>query len=248
MRNYEIFEKLELDYAPVAVKFAMTKPKDLPQLEGKFAFCEMLKTAQNSESGFWTDKSNHACGVGPYVLGQVDEVDPGMIGGMIGPRINVYEDTRGNRNVYTNMHTFPKGTAPYTWFAPLKNCTFKPDLVILVASVDKAEIVLRANGYYTGDGWNAYGTTVAGCGALFARPFFTGELNMMVTGLHHGMKARKTFPQGLLILSIPYQVLPRITDALNEMMWDLPQYSWGAENHVKYMRQIGQQIAEDLKA
>jgi len=43
-------------------------------------------------------------------------------------------------------------------------------------------------------------------------------------------------------------VLPRITDALEEMMWDLPQYHWGAENHVKYMRQIGMQIAEDMKA
>jgi len=39
MRSYEIFDKLELDYAPVAVKFSMTKPADLPQLEGKVALC-----------------------------------------------------------------------------------------------------------------------------------------------------------------------------------------------------------------
>ena len=71
---------------------------------------------------------------------------------------------------------------------------------------------------------------------------------MMVTGLHHGMKARGTFPAGLLILSIPYQVLPAVTDALEEMQWDLPQYHWGKENHMKYMRQIGMQIAEDIKA
>ena len=69
MRSYEIFDKLELDYAPVAVKFSMTKPADLPQLEGKVALCEMLKAAQNSETGFYADKTNHACGVGPYVLG-----------------------------------------------------------------------------------------------------------------------------------------------------------------------------------
>ncbi len=109
MRNYDIFEKLELDYAPVAVKFAMTKPADLPQLEGKVAFCEMLKAAQNSATGFYADKSNHACGVGPYVLGQVDEVDPGMIGGMIGPRINVYEDTRAKPEGVYQYAYLPQG-------------------------------------------------------------------------------------------------------------------------------------------
>ena len=246
MRNYEIFEKLELDYSPVAVKFSMTKPTDMPLLDKKLALCEMLREAQMG-GAFYADTTCHACGVGPYVLGQKEVDDPGMISGMIGPRIGVYEDTRANRNVYVNMTTFAKGTAPYTWFSPLKDCTFKPDLVILVANTDKAEIVLRAYGYYTGRGWNAYGTSVAGCALMFARPFFSGELNMMVTGLHHGMKARGTFPAGLLILSIPYQVLPGLTDALEEMQWDLPQYHWGKENHMKHMREIGMQIAEDIR-
>lgn len=247
MRSYEVFEKLELDYTPVAVKFSMTKPADMPLLDKKLALCEMLREAQMGGS-FYADVTCHACGVGPYVLGQKEVDDPAMIAGMIGPRIGVYEDTRANRNVYTNMTTFAKGTATYTWFSPLKDCTFKPDLVILVADTNKAEIVLRAYGYYTGRGWNAYGTSVAGCACMFARPFFSGELNMMVTGLHHGMKARGTFPAGLLILSIPYQVLPGVTDALEEMQWDLPQYHWGKENHMKYMRQIGMQIQEDINA
>ena len=35
MRSYEIFEKLNLDYTPVAVKFAMTRPENLPLLDKK---------------------------------------------------------------------------------------------------------------------------------------------------------------------------------------------------------------------
>ena len=123
MRNYEVFEKLELPYTPVAVKFSMTKPADLPLLDKKLALCEMLREAQMG-AGFYADTTSHACGVGPYVLGQKED-DPGMIAGMIGPRIGVYEDTRANRNVYVNMPTFAKGTANYTWFSPLKDCTFK---------------------------------------------------------------------------------------------------------------------------
>ena len=64
MRSYEVFEKLNLDYTPVAVKFSMTKPENLPLLDEKLAVCEMLRKAQMS-GGFYADNSCHACGVGP---------------------------------------------------------------------------------------------------------------------------------------------------------------------------------------
>lgn len=130
MRNYDIYEKLDLDYTPVAVKFSMLKPKDLPLLTEKKAMCEMLRHCQMN-GGFYADTTSHACGVGPHVLGQKTIDDPGMVAGMIGPRIGVYDDTRANQRVYLDMITFPKETAPYTWFSPLKDAAFKPDLVIL---------------------------------------------------------------------------------------------------------------------
>jgi len=48
MRNYDIYEKLKLDYTPVAVKFSMTKPENLPLLTEKMAMCEMLDRCQKS--------------------------------------------------------------------------------------------------------------------------------------------------------------------------------------------------------
>ena len=145
------------------------------------------------------------------------------------------------------MKTLAKGTGPYTWFDTLEHSTFDPDLMILLTRPEQAEIVLRAHGYRTGKGWTARGTSVAGCACLYTRPFLTGELNLMVTGLHHGMKARGTFPAGLLILSIPYQVIPEVMHNLVEMEWDLPQYHWGKEVHMQKMREIGQQIAKELQ-
>ena len=244
MGKYEIFDRLGLDFKPVGVKFSMFRPKDLPLLDKKVAVCEMLHVAQ-TEGGFYAAKECHGCAVGPYVLGESED-DPGMVGGLIGPRINVYEDPRANANIYYNMKTLAKGTCPYIMFDTTDHMTFDPDLVILMCHPSQAEIVLRANGYRTGRGWHAVGTTVAGCACLYTWPYLTGELNMMVTGLHHGMKARKIFPEGLLMLSLPYQVLPEIIDSLEKMEWDLPQYSWGKEYHTKYMAGIGKQIAEDL--
>lgn len=246
MLDFSIFKDFGFEYEPVGVKFVLTKPDDLPLLTEKMAMCEMLKAAQNSETGFYASNESHGCGVGPYILGQTDD-DPGMLSGQIGPRIGAYQDARANRQVYLNMPKLAKGTGPYTLFQRLDGISFDPDLVIITAKPSQAEIILRAKGYRDGSGWNARGTLVAGCACLYTYPYLSGELNMMVTGLHHGMKVRELFPEGLLFLSIPFNLLPEIIFNLKEMQWDLPQYHWGKETHVKYMREIGQQIKAEIE-
>ncbi len=242
--GYTIFEKLGLEFKPVGIKFSMVRPTGLPRLNKKLAICEMLREAQTS-GGFYAERDDHACGVGPHILGQVEE-DPTMTGGMIGPKISVYEEPRANQRIYREMKTLPQGTGTYTWFDTLDHMTFEPDLIILLTRPEQAEIVLRAYGYRTGRAWMARGTSVAGCACLYTYPFLTGELNMMVTGLHHGMRARGTFPPGLLMLSIPYQVLPEMICSLKKMTWDLPQYHWGKKIHMEKMREIGRQIAKEV--
>ena len=245
MLDYDIFKDFNFEYPPVGVKFSMTIPKNLPPLGKQLAICEMLREAQLSEQGFYSSKDNHNCKVGPFILGQVGR-DPGMVGGLIGPKLGVYQDARANRQVYLNMPRLDEGTGPYTWFSKLEQIRFDPDLIILTAKPSQAEIVLRAKGYRSGKGWNARGTSVAGCASLYTYPYLSGELNMMVTGLHHGMKARGTFPEGLLFLSIPFQLIPEIISNLKEMKWDLPQYSWGKEQHLKRMKEIGQEIEQEI--
>jgi hypothetical protein len=61
------------------------------------------------------------------------------------------------------------------------------------------------------------------------------------------MRARNTFPEGLLLITIPFDVLPEITQNLQTMKWDLPQYSWGKEAHVKKMETIGKEFSMALK-
>lgn len=128
--DYSILDKLGLEFMPVGVKFSMVKPAHLPRLNKKLAICEMLRETQ-LHGGFYAAHDDHACGVGPHILGQSEE-DPGMVGGMIGPKISVYSDARANRNVYLDMKTLAKGTGPYTWFDTLEHSTFDPDLMILL--------------------------------------------------------------------------------------------------------------------
>lgn len=240
-----IFEKFDFEYQPVGVKFSLTKPDGMSQLEKKLAFCEMLKEAQSSQP-FYATKENHQCKAGLILLGMV-EPDPIFESGEIGPRLGLYDDPRANRHIYSQIHRMEKDTVNYIAYSPLDKLSFDPDLFIVTARPGQAEIILRAYGYRTGAAWNAKGTIVLGCAYLYMYPYASGELNMMVTGLHHGMKARKTFPEGLLLISIPYTLLPEITNNLKTIEWDLPQYSWGKETHLKRMEEIGQEVMEEMK-
>lgn len=243
--DLSIFKRFNFNYSPIGVKFALKKPETIPPIKNKAAFCEMIKIAQEGES-FYAAKDDHECKAALIPLG-LSEPDPIIDSGQIGPKLGVYEDARANRNIYTNMYKVEKNTVKYMVYAPLEKLSFNPDLLIITASPYQAEIILRAMSYRTGAAWNAKGTTVMGCVYLYLYPYLTGELNMMVSGLHHGMIARQLFPEGLLFLSIPYQVLPEIAQNLGEMEWDLPQYSGGKEAHIARMKKISTELHEELQ-
>ena len=242
--DLSVFRRFDFNYSPIGVRFALKKPDQIPPMKGKAAFCEMIKVAQKGES-FYAAKDNHECKAALIPLG-LSEPDPIFGSGQIGPKLGVYNDARANRNIYANMYKVEKNTVKYVIFAPLDKLLFNPDLLIITANPSQAEIILRAMSYRTGAAWNAKGTTVMGCVYLYLYPYVTGELNMMVTGLHHGMIARQLFPEGLLFLSIPYQIIPEITQNLKEMEWDLPQYSGGKEAHIERMKKISTELHEEF--
>ena len=87
----------------------------------------------------------------------------------------------------------------------------------------------------------------AGNFSLYLYPYLTGEMNILIGGLHHGMKARQLYPEGLLFLSIPFHILPEIVNNLKTMEWDLPQYSWGKETHIETMKKIAMEVKQNME-
>jgi uncharacterized protein (DUF169 family) len=246
LRHRSALQALGLDYPVVAVQFSTTEPTKLPRLSKRIAFCAMLKEAQDA-GAFYASKDEHGCKAGSYVLGQVGH-DPVMESGRIGPAIGVYESAEANSRVYSEMIRFPEGTAPYTLFARLDDLSFEPDLLIVTAKPSQAEVILRAHGYRTGAAWETRGTTVIGCACLYAYPHLTGKMNILISGLHHGMRARNLFPEGLLFMAIPSPLIPEILENLATMgdkgLIDLPQYHWGKDAHEKHMRELMESLAQ----
>ena len=244
--DLSIFEKFNFEKKPVGVKFLLAKPEGIEQLDKKLAFCEMFKEAQEGNP-FYAVQENFECSVGPLLLG-MKKPDPIFESGQIGPKLGVFSDARANRRIYQQISILAKGSVNYVAFASLNKLSFDPDLLIITATAGQAEVILRALSYTSGEMWHSKGTPVIGCAWLYIHPYLSGELNFMITGLYHGMKARQLFPEGLILLSIPYDRLPSIVNNLKEMEWALPQFVQGKEAHLERMKKIAQDLARELES
>ncbi len=91
-----------------------------------------------------------------------------------------------------------------------------------MATPSQAEIVLRAMSYSTGELWESIKTPVMSCAWIFAYPWLTGKVNHLVTGMAFGSKAKQVFPEGWILISIPWDKIPVIVKSLEKMTWALP--------------------------
>ena len=221
-KHLHIFEKFDFDIPPVGVKFLTEQPDTVERLDEKLALCEMLSKAQQGDS-FFADAQNHTCGAGLYVLGQADITAP-FASGNFGAGLEIFEAPRSAGRLYHYIPKIESGVANYIAFCPLDRLEFDPDLLILLASTSQTEILLRAMSYRTGDMWVSKFSAAIGCAWTYSYPFLTGKLNYFVTGLGHGMKRRKLFPEGRQIISVPFDLLPSLIQTLQQMPWVLPAY------------------------
>ncbi|MGD0795105.1 MAG: DUF169 domain-containing protein [Dehalococcoidales bacterium] len=240
--DYAILEKFEFERPPVGVKFLPARPKNLKRPDNPLDFCEMLVAAQNGKS-FYVTKDDFTC-IGAMLLGMVD-LDPRFESGQVGPLLGAFKDDRANRRIYQHLPRLARNAIEYVAFAPLGKVDFEPDILIILASVSQAEIFNRARSYTSGEVWTARGTTVAGCAWLYIYPYLTGEINFTITGFGFGMKARRLFPEGRILLTIPWDRLTSILKNLAEMDWVPESYTLGPEGHKKKMQKIREQLSRE---
>jgi len=229
--QFAILDKFEFDIPPVGVKFLAQRPDMVARLDEKMALCEMLKKAQEGDA-FFADAENHTCEAGLYVLGQSDISAP-FASGDFGAGLKIFEEPRSASRLYLYIPKIGRGIVNCVAFSPLDRLAFEPDLLILLAHTHQTEILLRAMSYRSAKMWVSKFSPAIGCAWTYTYPFLTGELNYFITGLGHGMKRRKLFPEGRQIISIPFDLLPSLLETLQEMPWVLPAYKPDGPEFVK---------------
>ena len=240
--DYSIFDKFNFERKPVGVRYSMDKPEGIEGTDRSLALCELFKEAQTSKP-FYVTKENIQCG--EQVLGIVD-YPPMMYSGQLGSMFSMFKNPGANRRIYDYVPNLPKDSAKYITHASIDQMTFDPDLLIITANTTQAEIILRASSYTDGKMWNFKGTTCLACAWIYAHPYLSGELNCTVSGLGFSMKARQVLPEGLFIITFPFDTIASLIDNLNEMEWEPYWFNLGRDGFVSEVRKRSGELFQKL--
>ena len=232
--DFTILEKFAFESQPVGIKYLSHAPEKIERLSKNLTLCEMLKAAQGGQL-FYTDVKNHTCDGGAYILGQAD-VPEQVKNGEFGAGLGLFQDARTASRIYNYLPRIRKGIADYVSFSPLNQLQDDPDVLLILAKPPQAEILLRASSYKTGHMWVSRYSSAVGCGWLFAYPYISGEINFIGTGFGSGMRRRKLFPEGMHLISIPFDLLPSMLQTLQEMPWVPPHFGPDGPEYVKTLR------------
>ena len=231
---------LPCEYVPVAIKFCAVSPEHAglryPKMSERMSLCQFVSHAQQTKTAFYIDKTNENC-MGRTVLGMADEPPLGA-SGQAGYDFGVFRDQNANSRLYYQIPKAIRNTINYVVFAPVDQCEFNPDLMIFVGNTKAADIILRATSYISGDLWESKSSSVLSCAWTYMYPWLSGKVNFTQTGLHHGMSRRKVYPEGLTVISVPYQKLDELVLALREMDWELIAFRDTEEDRQELTRRM----------
>jgi len=241
-KDFSVLQRFEFLYSPVAVRFLLNKPEGIERLGKRLPICRMFREAQDSRP-FYAGPEDFAC-VDQLVLGLMDP-EPIYESGQIGAKERIYQDARANRRIYQHIPKISPGTVRYVAFSRIDEAPFDPDVLVITARPDQAEVILRALSYSTGKPLTTTMTPVLTCAWVFAYPYTTGSVNYTVTGLGYGLKIQKLLPEGLLLISVPYDLTAMLLDNLAEMDWELPMFSMTEEERGPFATKIMEEIRQE---
>ena len=243
--DLSIYDQFKFERVPVAVNYSLHKPEGIEKLDKQLGLCEMVKEAQQRGKPFYFTREEENC-IGKFFLGMRDDIPRSNDGGNLGVKLQIFQDGRANSRLRTFVPSMATGSVHYVVFSPIDKLQFEPDLLVFVATPSQAEILLRAMTYSTGQLYESRGTLVGNCASIYIYPYLSGKVNYMVTGLSYGMKGRRVFPEGLILISVPYQWISTITENLKEMKWVPPGYEIPTrEEFVEWDAKITRENAEE---
>lgn len=214
MRDFSVLNKFNLERKPVGIKFLPSRPDNIAHLEKALNFCEMVKEAHTS-APFYVTKGDFHC-VEPMLLGMEDP-EPAIVSGLFGATGGLFKEARANRAIYHFLPRMLKGAVHSVAFSAVDQMPFDPDVLVMVATISQAQTLLRSVNYTTGETITSKITPVVACSWLYIYPIISGEINYVVTGISLGMSALKVYPEGLIIISVPWVKFPTMLENLNEL-------------------------------
>lgn len=207
---------LKLDGSPVAVKLAKTEanvPKGYRHLNEVLRHCEMVQMARRGAK-FYATVEQHACKGGAGMLGVIDipeNVKSGEFYHKLGRFSSIEHAEQTMSDIpYVDFKTYA------TVYAPLKEASFTPDVVVLLCNPRQAMLIAQANVYELHSRNIADFSGIQSlCGDAVAAPLIRGTINFTL-GCSGSRKFAKVH-EDELIVGVPMKLLPDLVRAMKKI-------------------------------
>ena len=206
---------LKLSGSPVAFRFA-TKKEDIPagmaKMDKTIRHCAMVGLARKEGKIFYATSENHECNGGAWSLG-LREITETLKNGDFYFKLGKFESSAAcKRTIDRVAHLDTKETYA-TLYAPLEKTPFDPQVVVIVANPWALlkltqSVLFRLGGRIEAE----FAGIQSVCADACAQTYLNGKVNFSLGC--DGSRKFSGIEDGEMVIGIPAELLPEITEAL----------------------------------
>ncbi len=212
-------EMLLLRYEPIAIKL-ISDEKDIPadaihpmrDLNKHMALCQAFAMTRRNKKTIYMDKTSEWCWNPLIGFGFVDGQPGSKAFDVVCKNLGI-ADEKAAKEFFAEFPTLPKGSYIGIVTAPLSNCTFKPDIVLIYCNNAQLRSLLWAIKNVTGKIVNTNMDAIDSCVYACIPTIKTGEYRVTIPDV--GEYERASADENEIILSVPGEKIEELLQGLH---------------------------------
>ncbi len=206
---------LKLSGSPVAFRFA-TKKEDIPagmaKMDKTIRHCAMVGLARKEGKIFYATSENHECNGGAWSLG-LREITETLKNGDFYFKLGKFESSAACKRTIDRVAHLDTKESYATLYAPLEKTPFDPQVVVIVANPWALlkltqSVLFRLGGRIEAE----FAGIQSVCADACAQTYLNGKVNFSLGC--DGSRKFSGIEDGEMVIGIPAELLPEITEAL----------------------------------
>jgi uncharacterized protein (DUF169 family) len=206
---------LKLSGSPVAFRFATKKeeiPAGMEKLDKTIRHCAMVGLARTEGRIFYSTAENHECNGGAWSLG-LREITETLKNGDFYFKLGKFESSAACKRTIDRVAHLGTRDTYATLYAPLEKTPFDPQVVIIVANPWAMLKLAQSTLFRVGGRVEAeFAGIQSVCADVCAQTYLNGRVNVSLGC--DGSRKFSGIEDGEMVMGIPAEILPEITEAL----------------------------------
>lgn len=214
----ELIEILQINTSPVAVHLVKTDeeiPAGINHIGETTRHCQMVDNVRRLGTQFYSFLDDQMCKGGAAVMG-LTEMSPKLRSGEVYYNLNHFSSLDSAKSTMGRVPMVEANSIKAVVYSPLEKVTFKPDVILIIATPKQVMELSQALLHKSGGRVNAgFAGKQSVCADGVAYPYLTGEAGVTI-GCSGSRKYTKIQDEEM-IMSIPVDMLPAMVESAKSM-------------------------------